>query len=445
MALVELPTHKARPYQKPFYRYMEGGGDRACLLWHRRSGKDDSAAGWTSVAAIESKPAVYWHMLPEYSQARKALWTAVNPHTGLKRIDEWFPPAIRRTTREQQMEIEFVNGALWQVVGSDSFDRLVGASVKGCVFSEYALAKPEAWAYIRPILRENKGWAIFPSTPRGRNHWCSLYEAAVDDPTWFAEKLTALQTDVFTEEELEQERRELIREMGAEDGDAKFRQEYLCDWSAALIGAYWAREIDRAETEQRITNLPYDPAFPVWTSWDLGYGDSTAIWFVQLHGAQVRVIDYYEANGMGIDHYAKILREKPYVYEKHILPHDAEHGELGTGKRRIDIMASFGIRPQIILPAADVDDGIQAARRLIAKCWFDKEKCKDGLEALRAYRREWNEDRRCFSPKPLHDWSSHGADAWRYLACGLPERLTARDPSRQRYRQGDRPRSRWAI
>lgn len=442
-----LPTHKARAYQKPFYKYMEGGGRYAALLWHRRSGKDDCAAGWTSIAAMEQQPAVYWHMLPEYSQARKAIWTAVNSHTGMRRIDEWFPPAIRKTTREQQMEIEFINGALWQVVGSDSFDRLVGASVKGVVFSEYALAKPQSWTYIRPILRENKGWAIFPSTPRGRNHWFNLYEAAEQDPQWFAQKLMATETDVFSPEALAEERAGMQRELGVDDGDSKFRQEYLCDWYAANVGAYYVREFVKIDEDKRITEVPYDSAYPVWTAWDLGIGDSTAIWFVQVVGAQVRVIDYIENSGVGLDWYVKELKSRPYIYERHIFPHDADHGELGTGKKRIDVLRQLGVHPYTILPRDDVDDGIQAARRLLVKCWFDREKCKDGIEMLRAYQRKWNDDRAMYEPRPLHNYASHGADAFRYLAVGLPERvgLQRREPVEDRYRARRFPTpNRWA-
>lgn len=388
--------------------------------------------GWTAVSALQ-RPAVYWHMLPEYAQARKAIWTAVNPHTGMRRIDEHFPLELRKTTREQTMEIEFKNGSLWQVVGSDSFDSLVGAGPAGVVFSEWSLANPRAWAMLRPMLAENGGWAIFPYTPRGKNHGWTLFESAKEDPDWFAQKLTVNDTGVFTQATLDAEKRELIRENGEDDGQALYEQEYLCSFNAANVGAYYARDIQRAEDDGRIRSLPYDPALRVWTAWDLGYGDATAIWFAQLDGPNVRIIDYYEASGVGLEHYARALQEKRYVYEAHIFPHDAEGGDVATGKKRIDVLRGLGVNGRV-LPRDAVDDGIQAVRRMLPKCWFDKDKCKQGLNALTSYTKEWDDDRKMFKPKPRHDWASHGADAFRYLAMGLPSRMNLQVPARERDR-----------
>lgn len=388
--------------------------------------------GWTAVSAME-RPAVYWHMLPEYAQARKAIWTAVNPHTGIRRIDEHFPKELRRATREQTMEIEFKNGSLWQVVGSDSFDSLVGATPAGVVFSEYALANPRSWAFLRPILAENNGWAIFPFTPRGRNHGMTLYDNARDDPAWFAERLTVDQTGVFDAATLASELRELIAEYGEDDGRALYEQEYQCSFNAANIGAYYARELVRAEEEGRVSDVPYDPALPVWTAWDLGYGDATSIWFVQVVGPRVHVIDYMEASGVGLEHYAREVLAKKYVYDTHLYPHDAEGGDVSTGRKRIDILRQLGIGGRV-LPRDAVDDGIQAVRRLLPRCWFDKVKCKQGLNALMSYTKDWDDDRKMFKPKPRHDWASHGADAFRYLAMGLPERMNLKLPVHERDR-----------
>ncbi len=451
MPVIQLPTHKPRPYQRAFWSYMEGGGKRAYLVWCRRAGKDDSAASWTSVAALETKPAVYWHMFPEYAQARKGIWTAVNPHSGKRRIDEWFPPAIRKTTREQTMEIEFINGALWQVVGSDSFDSLVGASVKGVVFSEYALANPLAWAYLRPILLENDGWAIFPSTPRGRNHLFRQFEAARKDPEQFAQLLTAYDTGIISPETLEKERLEMIAEMGQDDGEAKFSQEWLCSWDAALVGSYYSREFQAIDQDKRITDVAYDPGLPVYTAWDLGVGDQTAIWFAQVdQGGMVKVIDYEVASGVSVDHYAKIVLGKPYIYKEHIVPHDAAARDWSAmgGKTRLDILRSLGISPLNHLPRDDVDDGIQAVRRLLARCVFDETKTASGVSALRAYRREWSDKYKRFEPKPLHDWASDPADAFRYLALGLPAKLAlspAATAQRRRDRAKDSASSPWAF
>jgi len=210
----------------------------------------------------------YWHCLPEYGQARKAIWEAVNPHTGKRRIDEAFPEEIRETTRSQEMMIKFKNGATWQLVGSDNYNALVGSPPVGLVFSEYALADPRAWNFMRPILAENNGYATFITTPRGKNHAYSLYNYALEDPDWFAEKITAAQSGVFSKEMLDQEHRELIAQYGPDEGEAIFQQEYMCSFDGAIIGGYYANLMDQAEIDERICNVPYDPALPVITSWE---------------------------------------------------------------------------------------------------------------------------------------------------------------------------------
>lgn len=362
---------------------------------------------------------VYWHMLPQADQARKAIWDAVNPDTSKRRIDEAFPREIRDSTRETDMFIRFRNGSSWQVVGSDNFNSLVGSPPIGVVFSEWSLADPQAWAYMRPILLENNGWALFIFTPRGRNHAHKTLLTAQSEPGWFGETLTVEQTRRFTAEQLAAEKRELISLYGPEFGEAAFLQEYYCSFDAAIVGAYYARLIATAEAEKRITSVPWEPGVLVHTAWDLGIGDSTAIWFCQQVGRETRLIDYYEASGVGLDHYAKILREKPYVFGEHILPHDAEAKELGTGKTRTETLRSLGVRGKV-LPKQSVDDGINAVRMLLPKCWFDAKKCERGLEALRQYRTDFDDKLKTFKPRPLHDWTSHAADAFRYLAQGLP-------------------------
>ena len=388
MPQVVLPAGgwEPRSYQLPVWRYLEEGGRRAVLVWHRRSGKDEVALHWTACAAMR-RPGNYWHCLPLQTQARKALWDAVNPHTGKRRIDEAFPPAIRETTREQEMQIRLISGSTWQVLGSDRYDSLVGSPPVGIVFSEYALADPRAWAYLRPILAENGGWALFVSTPRGRNHLATLYEAALDDPVWHASRLAVTDTGVIAPELLERERLELIRENGQDIGEAMFRQEWLVDFSAPIMGAYYAREMDRAEKENRIGRIPVDPGIACITAWDLGIGDSTAIWIAQQVGMELRLIDYIENSGVGLDWYANALNAKGYSYKEHILPHD----------------------------------GINAVRRVLPRCWFDRERCARGIDALRQYRREWDEERKVFKDRPLHDWTSHACDAMRYLALGVGE------------------------
>lgn len=419
MPEITLPNGwSPRPYQVPLWNYLSAGGKRACVVAHRRWGKDDVALHNTACAAME-RAGNYWHCLPEYSQGRKAIWLAVNPHTGKRRIDEAFPLEIRKRTVDQEMMIEFVNGSTWQVIGSDTYDRLVGATPAGIVFSEYALADPAAWDYFRPMLAENGGWALFISTVRGRNHFWKLAEMAkADTANWFHLNQTAADTGVFTAEQMERERKELRTQYGEDEGDARFAQEYMNDPTAALPGAYYGRQITRIEQESRITLVPWDSRYPVTTGWDLGIGDSTAIWFAQDIGGTVRIIDYYEASGVGLDHYAKVLREKPYQYAELIWPHDGGHADLSTGKVRANTMREMGFRVNI-LPKSPVDDGIHAARSLLDRAVFDAAKTEKGINALRQYQREWDEKLHDFKARPRHDWTSHGADAFRYLALGI--------------------------
>lgn len=419
---ISLPNNwRPRGYQLGAWRYLEGGGKRAVLVWHRRAGKDDLALHWTAVAANDvgndesiGRVGTYWHMLPEAAQARKAIWEAVNPHTGLRRVDEAFPSALRETTREQEMFIRFKSRSTWQVVGSDNYDSLVGSPPVGVVFSEWALADPQAWAYIRPILLENGGWALFPYTPRGRNHGAAFYETLLGNAEWHCEKLTALQTDVFTEAQLDHEKREYIREFGETEGLARFNQEYLCDFNAAVVGAYFGPEMNTAEAEGRICRVPHDPGLLVQTWWDLGYDDLTAIWFVQYAGRELRFIDYIEGAGGDAAFWAKELQQRPYNYGDCILPHDAGARSPQSGKTYAQVLADLGLRKQTIVPRTDdLVGSINQARLLIPRSVFDAEKCKRGIEALRQYRREWDDKMKTFKARPMHDWASHGADAYR--------------------------------
>lgn len=360
----------------------------------------------------------YWHMLPEYSQARKSVWEAVNPHTGVRRIDEAFPKAIRETTRETDMFIRFKNGSTWQLVGSDTFNSLVGSPPIGVTASEWALADPAAWAYLRPILRENNGWAVFITTPRGRNHVHRMFEGAKDDPDWFVQRLTARDTGTLTAPELEKERQEYLREYGADDGDNLFSQEYLCDFDAAIIGAYYSRAMRQAAADNRICRVPCDSTALVHTAWDLGLSDSTAIWFVQVIGREIRVIDYLENAGQPLDWYVSELSKKGYSYGQDILPHDARARELQTGRSREETLRALGRNVQIA-PSMGVADGINAVRTILSRCWFDQDKTTKGRDCLSQYRRQWDEDRKIYQDRPYHDWTSHGADAFRYLALSV--------------------------
>jgi hypothetical protein len=422
-----------RGYQADLWEYLRRGGLRADVAAHRRWGKDEVALHWAAAAAAKDA-GTYWHLLPEASQARKAIWDAVNPHTGRRRIDEAFPEKVREKTHDSEMKIELTNGSVWQVAGSDNYNSLVGASPRGVVFSEWALAKPEAWAYLRPILAENGGWALFLWTPRGRNHATRAFESRAQKTSWFCLKSPADQTEVFTPEQLEQERGELVAELGSkEEGEARFASEYLVDFDAAAPGAYYASLLGEAEKAGRVGRVPHDPSLRVDTAWDLGVDDYTAIWFFQQVGREVRAIDYFETSGEGL---AEIVRQaiasKPYAWGTHHLPHDVMVRELGTGRSRYDTLQSLGVFGVSAGKATDPEERVNAARLMIPVTWFDAERCGLGLERLRAYRKRWNRATHSYAG-PVHDQASHGADAFgefalnrRGAAQAASERRTAR-------------------
>jgi phage terminase large subunit len=409
---------------------LEGGTKRLALAWHRRSGKDDISLHWAAVSMMTRVGSV-WHMLPQANQSRKAIWDAVNPHTGKRRIDDAFPLELRENTREQDMFIRFKNGSTWQVVGSDNYNSLVGSPPVGVVFSEYAMADPNAWAFLRPILAENGGWAIFISTPRGRNHFARLVEYARNDPDWFGQVLTVEDTKAIPMATIQRERKELRMERGDKEAEAIIRQEYYCDFDADIPGAYFGEAIRSAEINGRIGEFPHVIGQPVGTAWDIGIGDSTIIWFYQLIGHKVRIINVLEGSGVGLEWYVKKILAMDYVYGDHIWPHDGAVQEWGSGQSRVQVAAGYGLKPRI-LERDSVDDGIQAARMMLPATEFNaapdpfpgetaddaKARMTRAIDALRQYRREYDEKLQRFKDKPLHDWTSHYADAFRYLAKG---------------------------
>lgn len=428
---VSLPHNwNPRPYQFALWRYLEGGGKRGLAVCHRRWGKDDLALHWTAVAAHQ-RVASYWHMLPEYEQARKAIWTAVNPHTGIRRIDEAFPKEIRDGTNEQGMFIRFRNGSTWQVVGSDNYNSLVGAPPAGLVASEWALADPAAWAYLSPILVENGGWALFLYTSRGKNHGHSLYQSAKQRPDWHVERQTVEDTQLFDLHALAEAKADLVALYGEDDGEALFEQEYYCSFEAAVIGSYYGRLIARLERDKRITAVPHDPDFPVYTAWDLGIDDATAIWFAQIVGREIRIIEYIEVRGKSLVEIAKEVKSRPYVYMEHYLPHDVETREMTTAKTRKEVLEGVELRPIRAGSKLPVADGINAVRNMLPKCVFDERKCEKGLNALRQYRTDWDDKNKTPRKTPLHDWSSHGADAFRELAVQLFDVAAAESKARR--------------
>lgn len=425
---IRLPYQwQPRRYQQPLWGYLKNGGKRAIAIWPRRHGKDDVALHSTACAAME-RVGGYWHLLPQHNQARKAIWDAVNPKTGRRRIDDAFPHEIRETTREQDMLIRFKNGSTWQVIGSDNYDALVGTPPVGVVFSEWALSDPQAWSMIRPILAENGGWAIFITTPRGRNHAHRMFTMAEESDGWFSERLTADETGVFSPEVLANEKAELIAERGEADGEAIFEQEYMTSWAAALPGAYYARIIDKLERDGAIGKVPWNQARQVHTAWDLGANDQTVIWFVQWTGFGWAFIDYIAGTGKGIPEYVSEVRGKPYLYGEHLLPHDADHQQhvLPNAATIAQTLRTLGLENVRVVPrTASVANDINEVRKLLPICSFDAEKCAHGIDALRSYRREWDDKLRNYRDRPLHDWASDPSDAMRTFAMGKPREIEA--------------------
>ena len=428
---VSLPYRwEPRWYQRNLWSALEGGCKRAVAVWHRRAGKDLLSLNWTAREAMR-RPGLYWHVLPTYNQGRKIVW---NGKTGDGRpFLDYFPSELVVRKLDQDMTLWLHGGSIWQVVGTDDVDTLVGSNPVGIVFSEYSLQNPAAWNYLSPILAENGGWAMFIYTPRGRNHGWKLLQRARENPNWFAEVLPNEETGVVSEEAIED-----LRDGGMPD--EIILQEFSCSFDAPLVGAYYSHEMMRAKENGRITKVPWEPLKPVITAWDLGVRDATSIWFAQKVGHEVRLIDYYHATGVGLDHYAKVLREKPYAYTEHLVPHDARVKELGPGKTRVEQAAEMGLR-MTVMPNIPLADGIQAARALLARCWFDEDHCEKGIEGLRSYTKKATEERDpdgnvVFQDTPLHNWASHPADAFRTLAMGI---------DREEWTEFEQPDASWVV
>jgi hypothetical protein len=412
-----------RPHQKNLWRFLMRDGKRAVAVWHRRAGKDEVCLHATSLAMIK-RPANYVHLLPEFAMARRAIWESVNPHTGRRRIDETFPQHLRANTNEGTMFIRYHNGATWSVAGSDSIVQGgsgLGSSVAGIVFSEAALARPEAWGFYRPILEENDGWACWISTPRGRNYFLQLYQHAVRTPGWFAEHLPATETFALTAEALDEARTELIDLYGEDHGNALFEQEMMCSWNASIqIGAFYAREMRQVRIENRIIDCEPIADVPVHRSWDLGMSDDTSVWWFQPQpSGQVLILDHLANNSVSLewwrDEIFKRENARGWLHGYDYVPHDAKVRELGTGRTRVETMSALGLRP-MPAPNASLHDGINAVRRTLPLCVFHPRTEEGGISALEQYRREWDDERKCFRATEVHDWASHPADSFRYFA-----------------------------
>jgi phage terminase large subunit len=379
----------------------------------------------TAIAAHE-RIASYWHCLPEYEQARKAIWTAVNPHTGKRRIDEAFPEELRASKDEQQMFIRFKNGSTWQVIGSDRYNSLVGAGIAGVVFSEWALANPSSWGYIRPMIEENNGWALFITTPRGNNHAKATYEMGVKSASWYAEISDVRKTGALTQAQLDEALEEYQAIYGGDFGTAYFEQEYFCSFAGAMVGAIFGGEISRAERDGRIKEVPVDPAYPVHTAWDLGKASNNPIWCFQcIPGEQgPRIVDFYRPESDDLEEWCKWLDDRGYKGDDFV-PHDILTTDWGAKRTRIDTLKMLGRKPRRI-GKVSVQDGINAGNQTIRLAVFDKERCQLGIEGLKNYRREWDDELKTFRENPVKDWAEHIGSAWRYLGLAWREAVPAK-------------------
>lgn len=385
----------------------------ACLVAHRRAGKTVATINDKIRRAItDAKPdGRYAYIAPLYNQAKDIAWSY---------LKQYAYPLLSAPPNESELRVDLINGSRIRLYGADNPDRLRGLYLDGVTLDEYGDMKPSLWTdVLRPALSDRKGWATFIGTPKGKNAFYEImYGAegrlgAISDPDWFALTLKASDTNLIDAAELADARKQM--------GEDQYAQEYECSFDAAIKGAFYADELKRAEADGRIGRIPIDRGVAVQTAWDLGITDSTAIWFVQCVGKERRLIDYYEASGVGLDHYAQVLKDKGYIYGTHYFPHDVQVKELGSGLSRVQTLAGLGITAEVV-PVSAVMDGINATRRMLDQCWIDKERCARGLEAIKQYRREFDETLKDWKTRPLHDWTSHGADALRTFASGYHDK-----------------------
>lgn len=422
-------TFVPRAYQRPILKARANGVRRGVSIIHRRGGKDLTMLNMLWVEAMK-RVGLYNYYFPTYSLGKKIVWKGMDKEG--KPFLSYIPTELVRDKNETELRLEFINGSILQIVGTENINQsLIGINPIGCVFSEFAVQNPLAWELTRPILAENGGWAWFVYTPRGRNHGYTLFQMARDNPKdWFCQQLSIKDTSlpdgspVVSEEFIQ---KEVYQGM---DPDLA-QQEYYCSFDAPMQGSYYGRLLTALYSAGRVAPVAYTPGFPVTTSWDIGIGDQTAIWFAQVVGDDVRLIDYYENTGEGFDHYLKVVCEKPYTYDVMFMPHDLEKSEWGTGRSLAEMVvqafAARGIRVEIV-PKLSLDEGITAVRRLFPRLRIDtdngnrKFRGHAALDCLASYHKQWNDDRLEYEDKPYHDWASHCADSLRYLALGFRNR-----------------------
>jgi phage terminase large subunit len=421
------------PYQPraQFQAFHDRTQRWACIVAHRRAGKTVACLNELQRAALlcpRERPR-FAYIAPYLKQAKSVAWDYMLHYSA---------PIPGIEVNHSELKVTYPNGGQVRLYGADNADGMRGLYFDGVVLDEPADFDPRVWPEIlRPALSDRLGWAVFIGTPKGHNGFYEIREIARTDPDWLHIELKASETGLLPADELA-----AARKLMTED---QYNQEFECSFDAAIVGAYYGILMREAEEAKRITRVPHSPDLQVYTAWDLGIGDQTVIWFAQLTGAEVRIIDCYAASGVGLDHYTKILKEghrAHYQYAEHILPHDAIVADLSTGKSRVQVLGNLGISPRVLEREGNIDDGINTVRMMLPRCWFDAEKCATGIEALKQYRCEFDEDRKVFKNRPLHDWTSDYADAFRYLARGLPGFETPRKP-KQRYGWGGGGETSW--
>jgi hypothetical protein len=403
MAEVIEIAYKPREQQLAIHELMDEKRF-GVVVAHRRMGKTVSAINHLIKDALlnQKEAPRYAYIAPTYGQAKRVAWDYLvkyaEPLGGSQNITE--------------LRVDFW-GRRIQLYGSDNPETLRGQYFDGVILDEIGDQNPKIWTdIVRPALADRKGWCMFIGTPKGHNHFKELRDRAETDDGWGLLEFKASETGVVDQDELNAAKHEM--------GEDKYRQEFECSFDAAVEGSYYGQVLNELEEKKHMQEIPREELSRTFTAWDLGMGDSTSIWVAQLVGTEVRLIDYYENHGVGLDHYVKWIKDNDYLKAEHILPHDVRVRELGTGKSRMEMLEESGLEVKIA-PRMGLDDGIQAVRRLLPRCWFNVPKVQIGLNCLRNYRRDYDEKRKIFYERPLHDWSSHGSDSFRYLALGLDE------------------------
>jgi len=424
---IHLNKFKPRDYQRPIFEaFFKDRFRRMVIVMCRRAGKD--LCTWNIVIREALvNPGVYYLVYPTYAQGKKILWSSVTIQGD--RFLDYIPKQAVEAMNSQDMKVVFTNGSIIQIIGSDNPDRIVGTNPRGVVFSEYALQNPRIYALMSPILAANKGWAIFQSTPRGRNHFWDIYQLALNSPEWWTCKLGLNETRHIDPAEIDREIHE-----GLMSPDL-VQQEYYVSFDAGVEGSYYCKYLDRMRLNNQVSVVPWEAGFSVHTAFDIGVRDSTSIIFFQTIGQTVRIIDYYEKSKEGLEHYVKHVLSKEYTYGKHIAPHDIAVKEFGSGMTRIEKAKNLGI-DFIIAPKLPIMDGIESVRSALSKIWIDEERCAKLIRAIENYRQEYDDKRQVYKNVPLHDRYSHACDALRYMCVSLPKTrddLSAEELEKLRY------------